>query len=111
MLMNDSLLGPDPDYSDEAVGLYALEDVLGTEGYNELRMAIEAYPVVEEVANMAIQTSDGAVDGLGGPTEDRVPAAVSPGEFIFSADAAAVIGLDTLEAMHEEAKRLAASQY
>jgi len=89
--------------------LAALMDILGPEKSAELIEAMANYPVVEDIAEMATQTSDGLVEGTGGPTGDQVPARVSEGEYIFSAEAVQIIGIDQLEALHEEAKTLAAS--
>ena len=89
--------------------LLPLMDVLGEEAFAELAQAMEKYPVVTKVAEMAVKTSDGFVDGMGGPKDDQVPARLSPGEYVFTAEAVDVIGLENLEKMHEEAQRLAAS--
>ena len=90
-------------------GFFALADVLGPEKFDELSLAIEQFPVVEEVAEMAIQTSDGEVRGPGTGTSDSIPARLSDGEFVFSKEAVDVIGMEVLERMHEEAKAQAAA--
>ena len=56
-----------------------------------------------------MQTSDGTVGGVGGPKDDLVPARLSPGEFIFSAEAVEALGLEKLEELHEYGKQIAAS--
>ena len=86
-----------------------LLEILGPEKAEELTIAIEAFPVVAEVAEMATKTSEGQVDGMGTGVSDEVPARLSAGEFVFSAEAVAAIGLEKLEALHEEAKRQASS--
>lgn len=93
----------DPDYM-------ALAEIFGEEGWMQIQEAMAQYPAVIDLAEMAIQTSDGYVEGEGGPKEDMVPARLSDGEFVISAEAVDVIGLDKLEKLHEEAKRIAASK-
>jgi len=101
----------DMDYEEESEDeLLPLLDTLGEEKSIQLLEAIDNYPVVKEIAEMAIKTSDGEVEGMGGETEDMVPARLSDGEFVFSAAAVKAIGLEKLEALHDEAKRIAASQ-
>lgn len=112
--MLESLLSPGMEMEEDmeiegGVDFTALRDILGEEKFEELEEAMEMHPVVVEVAEMAMHTGDGEVDGVGGPKDDQVPARLSPGEFVFSAEAVDVIGLETLEKMHEEAKRKAAS--
>lgn len=87
----------------------SLKDILGPEKFAELEEAMEMHPVVVEVAEMAMHTSDGEVEGMGGPKEDKVPARLSPGEFVFSAEAVEALGLETLEELHEKGKQMAAS--
>ena len=116
-----SLLMPDPEpyLEEEGVAedstegyLDGLRDILGEEDYMMLESAMADYPVVETVARMAIASKDndgeGEIDGLGGPKDDMVPARLSPGEFVFSKEAVDVIGVGTLEEMHEQAKEEAA---
>jgi hypothetical protein len=109
-----SLLAPDPGMSE--IDQLTIEDpflpimdVIGEENYMELLQAMGEYPVVARIAEMAMKTSDGYVEGEGGPTDDLVPARLSDGEFVFSAEAVQAIGLDTLEDLHEKGKRMAAS--
>lgn len=87
-----------------------LYDILGEEGSAQLQQAMNDYPIVQLVADMAIKTGDGLVSGEGGPKDDVVPANLSDGEFVFSAEAVDAIGLENLEKMHEAAKNSAASQ-
>lgn len=87
--------------------LAALAGLLGEAKWTELVSAMDAFPVVAEVAGMATLTTDGEVNGSAGV--DQVPAVVTDGEFIFSAEAVGVIGLDALKSAHEEARRVAAS--
>ena len=88
----------------------ALIDTLGPEKFEEVLLAIQQFPVVAELAEMAVFTRDGEVTGTGGSTEDMVPARLSPNEFVFSAEAVNVLGIDALEDLHEQAKRQAAAQ-
>jgi hypothetical protein len=99
----------DMEMEEEASGLESLRDVVGEEAFSQLEEAMEYFPVVRQVAEMAMHTSDGEVDGLGGPKDDKVPARLSPGEFVFSAEAVQALGLDKLEELHEYGKQLAAS--
>lgn len=104
-----SLLAPEMPMMEEDMGmmdesspLHAVEAILGEEKFGELQMAIEAYPVVQEVVDMAIQTSDGEVSGMGSGTSDSVPARVSDGEFIFPAGLVEEIGVENLQQMLDD---------
>lgn len=101
MMMEEEMAGPSP--------FMALEEILGPEKVNELYAAMEAFPVVEEVANMAVQTSDGEVSGIGTGTSDEVPARLSEGEFILPKEVVDVIGIETLEKLLEDVRNQAAS--
>jgi hypothetical protein len=81
-----------------------LADVLGEEKFVQIAMLAEEFPVVAELAEMAMKTSDGFVEGEGGPKEDMVPARLSDGEYVISAAAVKEIGLENLEALHNEAR-------
>lgn len=98
----DELMAPDP--------YLPLYDILGKDGTAQFQQAMEDYPIVQLVADMAIKTGDGLVEGEGGPKDDTVPANLSDGEYVISAEAVDVIGLENLEKMHEAAKNAAASQ-
>jgi hypothetical protein len=109
-----SLLAPMEEYpegEESPEEFTSLIDVLGEQKFAELEQAMSEYPVVAEVAEMAILTSDGAgaVSGPGDEKSDSIPARLSDGEFVFSAEAVKVIGMDELERMHEEAKAIAAA--
>lgn len=108
-----SLLGMPPEMEmDEEVttpDLTALQEILGEAKFEELEEAMEMHPVVMEVAEMAVMTGDGEVSGMGGPKDDKVPARLSAGEFVFSAEAVQALGLDKLEELHNYGKQLAAS--
>lgn len=84
-------------------------EIIGEPAYQELMQAMSEYPVVEVLADMAMHTGDGEVGGIGGPTDDQVPARLSPGEYVFSAEAVEALSLDKLEELHEYGKQLAAS--
>jgi hypothetical protein len=103
--MSDSDIEGEGDNYDIQSLLAVLEDGEA----EELIQAIEAFPVVATVARMAIKTSDGAVEGEGGPKDDLIPAKLSDGEFVFSAEAVDAIGLENLELMHNQAKQSAAT--
>lgn len=89
-----------------------LMEILGEDGFAQLEEAIAMHPVVALVAEMAMKTSDGAVEGLadGSGSDDQVPARLTAGEYVFSVPAVEVLGLENLEALHEKAKAMAASQ-
>lgn len=89
--------------------LLPLAEILGPDKANEMYEAISVYPVVEEIATMATQTSDGIVSGVGTGTSDEVPARLSDGEFILPKEVVDYIGIDKLEALLEEVKSLGAS--
>ena len=64
--------------------------------------------IFDHVILRAIEVSkDGAIQGLGDETSDSIPARLSDGEFVFSAEAVNEIGLDVLEDMHNRAKERA----
>ena len=107
--VEESLLSPTSMEEGVTDPFLALQEVLGDEAYGELQSAMVDYPVVQVLAEMAVQTSDGFVEGLGGPKDDMVPARLSDGEYVFSAEAVESLGLDKLEELHEYGKQLAAS--
>lgn len=87
-----------------------LMDLLGEEGFAQLQEAMLMHPIVAEVAMMATKTSDGVVSGQGGPKDDQVPALLSDGEFVMTAEAVEMFGVDTFEQMNEDAARSLGSQ-
>lgn len=110
-----SLLSIPTEQGDEAIldapdPYLPLYDILGEDGTAQLQQAMVDYPIVQLIADMAIKTDDGVVTGEGGPKDDVVPANLSAGEYVISAEAVDVIGLENLEKMHEAAKNAAASQ-
>lgn len=107
--VEESLLSPAPMEEEVTDPFLALQEVLGDEAYGELQSAMVDYPVVQVLAEMAVQTSDGFVEGMGGPKDDMVPARLSHGEYVFSTEAVESLGLDKLEELHEYGKQLAAS--
>lgn len=86
----------------------ALLDVLGQNKYRQLESAMADYPVVEEVADMAVYQATGPVQGKGTSKSDSVPARLSDGEFVFAKEAVDAIGQDALLALHDKAKRAVA---
>lgn len=108
------LLTPDDIYEEEMeeevdIDYLPLKEVLSDEEWATVEALMQEYPAIVKLAEMATKTSDGYVEGEGGPKDDMVPARLSDGEFVFSAEAVNVIGEDVLENMHEEAKRMAGS--
>lgn len=89
--------------------LLPFAEILGEEGMAELEEAIANYPIVADVVSMALKTSDGYVEGEGGPKDDLVPARLSDGEFILTKEAVDMIGVEKLEELNEMAKQKSAS--
>lgn len=100
----ESLLGPAANDGFTEEDAMALEEVLGEGQYAQLESAMAEYPVVEQVADMAIYQADGYVPGPPSLMEDPVPARLTPGEYVFSKKAVEAIGQDELEMLHEKAK-------
>lgn len=115
MMDEESLLAPDPGMmGDEGLTtpedpFLPIMDVIGEEAYMQLLQAMGEYPIVARIAEMAIKSGEGYVEGEGGPTDDLVPARLSSGEYVFSAEAVAALGVDKLEELHEYGKSIAAS--
>jgi len=64
--------------------------------------------IVDSLVLRALEvTEEGLIKGPGGPEDDEVLARLSDGEFVFSAEAVEVIGLEKLEAMHNRAREMA----
>ncbi len=96
---------------DEAID-YFLDENLDVEAQQYLMSAIEQDPqleaIFESVMMRAIEFSGaGEVDGAGTGTSDEIPARLSDGEFVFTAKAVDVIGVETLEAMMARAEQRA----
>jgi len=105
-----SLLSPEGMGVEEGPSDYsALMDVLGPEQWEEVQAAMEQYPAVGVLADMATFQTDGQVDGMGGPKSDEVPARLSEGEYVLPAEVVAIIGVENLDRLVEEAKQTAAS--
>lgn len=112
----DSLLQPPTmeddivyDTDKELTPMDAMAEILGEESHQELINAAEAYPVVWDVVRMAIETGDGMVSGVGGGTDDMVPARLSDGEFVIPAGLVAEIGEQNLQSMLDDYHRRAGS--
>ena len=98
---------PDEVIEEEAVDLF-IDENLAPDEQEYLMDAIEVDPKLSEIFDRvmlkAIEvTKEGAISGPGDGDDDAIPARLSDGEFVFSAPAVQVIGLDKLEAMHNEA--------
>ena len=98
---------PDEVSEEEAVDLF-IDENLAPDEQEYLMDAIEVDPKLSEIFDRvmlkAIEvTKEGAISGPGDGDDDAIPARLSDGEFVFSAPAVQVIGLDKLEAMHNEA--------
>lgn len=77
-----------------------------------LQMALQADPVLSDIIDALLVSAvefsgDGEVEGPGTGESDQIPARLSDGEFVFSAKATSVIGVDTLQQMMEEAEAMA----
>lgn len=102
---------PDNQIEDEAIDFFLdenlspddqdyLMDILGTDQ--------KLSQIIDNLVIRAVEVSDeGHIEGPGTGTSDEIPARLSDGEFVFSAAAVEVIGVDKLEAMHERAKEMA----
>lgn len=73
-----------------------------TEGlHNVFKTIVSHIPGIGAQLASALHLADGGqVMGPGGPRSDTVPAMLSPGEFVISADAARSIGYSALDAMN-----------
>lgn len=99
---------PDSTIEDQAID-YFLDENLDQDSQMYLMNIISNDPKLEQifetVVMRAIEVSkDGAIEGPGDGTSDSIPARLSDGEFVFSAEAVQVIGVENLERMHNEAK-------
>jgi len=109
--MNQTTMKPDDQMEDEAVD-YFLDENLAPEEQEYLLDAIEVDPKLSEIFDRvmlrAIEVSkEGAIEGPGDGDDDAIPARLSDGEFVFSAPAVEIIGLEKLEAMHNRAREQA----
>jgi hypothetical protein len=99
---------PDIVIEEQAID-YFLDENLDQESQMYLMDVIEnderLANIFETVVLRAIEVSkDGEISGPGDGTSDSIPARLSDGEFVFSAEAVEAIGVDNLERMHNEAK-------
>lgn len=102
---------PDTEIEDQAIDFF-IDENLTPDDQEYLLDVISKDPQLEKIVDMIIiraaeNTDEGIVEGPGDGNDDEVPSRVSAGEFIFSAPAVKVIGVATLEAMHEQAKQQA----
>jgi hypothetical protein len=109
--MNENNMEPDEVIEEEAID-YFLDENLDEDSQMYLMDIIEnderLADIFETVVMRAIEVSkDGEISGPGNGTSDSIPARLSDGEFVFSADAVEEIGVDKLEAMHTRAKERA----
>lgn len=101
---------PDEVVEEEAVD-YFLDENLDPDEQQYLLDVIEVDPrlsqIFDKVMLRAIEVSkEGEIEGPGDGTSDSIPARLSDGEFVFSAEAVEAIGLERLEALHNKAKEL-----
>lgn len=102
---------PDEQIEEEAVDFF-LDENLAPDDQAYLLDAIEVDPKLSEIFDRvmlrAIEVSkDGEIEGPGDGDDDAIPARLSDGEFVFSAPAVEIIGVERLEAMHNRAREQA----
>jgi hypothetical protein len=105
------MLLPDTQIEDEAVDFF-LDENLTPEEQQTLMDVVDNDPaiagILDKVVLRAIEsTQEGAIDGAGTGTSDSIPARLSDGEFVFTAKAVEVIGVQNLEAMMARAEEQA----
>lgn len=104
----------DYEIEDEAVDFF-LDENLPPEDQEYLLDAIEVDPKLSEIFDRvmlrAIEVSkEGAIEGPGDGDDDAIPARLSDGEYVISAPAVQVLGIDFLDKLHERAKEQAGVQ-
>lgn len=102
---------PDEQIEEEAVDFF-LDENLAPDDQAYLLDAIEVDPKLSEIFDRvmlrAIEVSkEGEIEGPGDGDDDAIPARLSDGEFVFSAPAVEIIGVEKLEAMHNRAREQA----
>lgn len=102
---------PDEQIEEEAVDFF-LDENLAPDDQAYLLDAIEVDPKLSEIFDRvmlrAIEVSkEGEIEGPGDGDDDAIPARLSDGEFVFSAPAVEIIGIEKLEAMHNRAREQA----
>jgi len=102
---------PDEQIEEEAVDFF-LDENLAPDDQAYLLDAIEVDPKLSEIFDRvmlrAIEVSkEGEIEGPGDGDDDAIPARLSDGEFVFSAPAVEIIGIEKLEAMHDRAREQA----
>jgi hypothetical protein len=102
---------PDEQIEEEAVDFF-LDENLAPDDQAYLLDAIEVDPKLSEIFDRvmlrAIEVSkEGEIEGPGDGDDDAIPARLSDGEFVFSAPAVEIIGVERLEAMHNRAREQA----
>lgn len=63
------------------------------------------------LGELAHYATGGRVRGRGGPTDDKVPAMLSNGEYVVRTEAARTIGYDTLDRLNNRPRRMGESDY
>lgn len=102
---------PDEQIEEEAVDFF-LDENLSPDDQAYLLDAIEVDPKLSEIFDRvmlrAIEVSkEGEIEGPGDGDDDAIPARLSDGEFVFSAPAVEIIGIEKLKAMHDRAREQA----
>jgi hypothetical protein len=102
--------------TDAQVEVDAVESLISStlqpQQIQHLQAALQADPALSEIVDALLVAAtefsgDGPVEGPGTGLSDDIPARLSDGEFVFSAKATAVIGVDVLQQMMEEAEAMA----
>ena len=99
---------PDEQMEDEHLD-FIISQALSPEEETSLMTKLEADPelsiMFDKVLDTAMEFSgSGPVNGLGSKVSDSIPARLSDGEFVMTADATEEIGSDNLQSMMEEAE-------
>jgi len=76
------------------------KDIIGRNSF--IKRIVKEFAEISNNANTVSKASGGRIFGEGGPREDKVPAYLSPGEFVVRAAAAQKIGYTNLETMNKK---------
>ena len=113
----DNMMGKEPEMvSDEQMEddymNFIIQEALTEEEedmlLNKLKQDEELLMLFDKVVDVAQEfAGSGPVEGPGSGISDSIPARLSDGEFVFTAKATKVLGSDNLQAMMEDAEKVA----
>lgn len=85
-------------------GTYATPDILLRAKANSFNYMEHkrAYDEAKQIDEMTGHATGGFIYGAGGPTEDKIPAMLSNGEYVINADAASKIGKSKLDFLNKQ---------